>query len=238
MIDNYYDRIFISDLHLSTRACNDKNLRNFLSNFYAPILYIVGDGIDLWRLKTITSWPSAHTDILSDFLQILQDKVNVRYVIGNHDEFLKNFIGTFSNLSFMKKDVVTIGSKKLLITHGHKFDFAIRYFKWLGIIFTGIYDLFKSKGESSFSMSEYLKNHQSKINKFEKIALEYVRKKDLDGIICGHTHKPNLCIKDNLIYANIGDFVTNSSFIVQKDNSLILMAYENDEVVEVQKIEL
>ncbi len=238
MTDNYYNKIFISDLHLSTRACNDKNLRDFLSNFYAPTMYIVGDGIDLWRLKTIGSWPQTHTDILSDFIQILQDEVNIKYVVGNHDEFLKNFIGDFSNLSFMKKDIVTIGSKKLLVTHGHKFDFAIRYFKWLGMLLTGVYDLFKSDGESSFSMSEYLKNHKSKIKKFEKIALDYTRKKGLDGVICGHTHKPNLFIKDDLIYANTGDFVTNSSFIAQKDNSLILMAYEGNKVVEVQRIEL
>jgi len=238
MINNSYDQIFISDLHLSTRACNHSDLRNFLANFYAPTMYLVGDCIDLWRLKTIESWPSAHTDILSDFIQLLQDGIDIKYIVGNHDEFLKNFVGTFSNISLMTKNIITIGDKRFLVTHGHQFDLAIRYFKWIGVWLTGVYDLFKDKGESSFSMSEYLKNRNDKVDKFEKLALEHVKEKGLDGIICGHTHKPNLFIKDDLIYANTGDFVTNSSFITQKDNILTLMAYQNNTVTEIKTIEL
>lgn len=238
MIYNSYEKIFISDLHLSTKACNHKDLRNFLSSFYAPTLYIVGDGIDIWRLKTIDTWPDSHTDILSDFVQTLQDGVDIKYIVGNHDEFLKNFVGTFSNIDLLTKDIITVGQKRLLVIHGHQFDFAIRYFKWFGVWLTGIYDLLKDKGESSFSMSEYLKNNNDKIGKFEEMALEYAKKKGLDGVICGHTHKPNLFVKNNLIYANTGDFVTNSSFIVQIDNNLTLMAYENGIDVEVKKIKL
>lgn len=238
MINDFYDKIFISDMHLSTRACNHKNLTNFLSYFYTTDLYLVGDIIDLWKLKTIEKWSSKHTNIISELIQHLQDKTNVRYIIGNHDEFFENFIGDFSNLHFMKEDVITINGKKLLVTHGHKYDMAIKYFGWVGMIFSGLHDILIKKRESTFSLSEYIEKNPDKINNFEKLILKDVRKKNLDGVICGHTHKPNLIIKNNLIYANTGDFVDNSSFIVQKNNKLILMAYENNKVIVVKEIEI
>jgi len=238
MIENSYDKIFVSDTHLSTKACNYKDLHKFLSNYYAPIMYLVGDIIDIWKLKTIDTWPKQHTKILYDFTQLLQDNVNLEYIIGNHDEFFDNLIGDFENLSLKKEEIITINNKKLLVTHGHQFDYQIRYFKWIGILLSGIADLLKKIRQSTFSMSDYLKNNKNKIGKFEKIALEYVKKRKLDGIICGHTHIPNLFVKNGLIYANTGDFVTNSSFITQKDNYLSLMAYEKNKVIEVKKIKI
>jgi len=238
MIDNYYDQIFISDIHLSTWACNDKDIRDLWANFYSPTLYLVGDCVDLWRLKTIELWPPSHTDVIIDFIQLLNDKIDIKYIVGNHDEFLKNFIGNFSNLSFMNEDIIEINGKKLLVTHGHKFDFSIRYFKWFGVWLTGIYDLIKRRENKSFSMNEYLERNKNKTNKFENIAMEYIKKKGLDGIICGHTHKPNLFIKNNLIYANTGDFVTNSSFITQKNNCLTLWAYNHGVSSKIQSIKL
>jgi len=238
MIDDFYDKIFVSDMHLSTRACNYENLTNFLSHFYTTDLYLIGDIIDLWKLKTVEKWSNKHTRIISELIQHMQDKTKVKYIIGNHDEFFKNFIGTFSNLHLMKEDIITINDKKLLITHGHRYDIAIKYFKWLGVILTGIHDILIKKGESTFSLNEYLKKKPAKITKFEELILKDVKKKNLDGVICGHTHIPNLIIRNNLIYANTGDFVTNSSFIVQKNNKLILMAYENNQVVIVKEIEI
>ena len=236
MIENSFDRIFLSDTHLSTKGCNYKDLLRFLTDYYAPTIYFVGDIIDLWKLKTIEKWPDEHTEIVSQIVQILQDKIEIRYIVGNHDEFFENIIGQFSNLIVKDKDVVKINGKKLWVRHGHEYDLAIRYFKWIGIIGTGIHDLFRKRAESIFSLSEYLKEYPAKITKFEKYILEDVKKKGLDGVICGHTHEPNLVVRDGLIYANTGDWVSNSSFIVQKDNELILMAYEKDKVVVVKKL--
>jgi UDP-2,3-diacylglucosamine pyrophosphatase LpxH len=238
MINNFYNSIFLSDTHLSTKGCNHENLTNFLSNFYAPTIYLVGDMIDLWKLKTAEEWPDEHTQLLLGFLQLCQDGSHINYITGNHDEFFENIQGSFLALTIMKEAIVQIGSKKLLVVHGHKYDLSIRYFKWIGKIGTSLHDFFKKNTESTFSLKEYLKEHPSHITKFEKYILEDVKKRGLDGVICGHTHKPNIVMRDNLLYVNTGDFVENSSFIVQKDNKLILMAYENDRPVIVQEIEL
>lgn len=238
MTNDYYDSIFISDIHLSTKGCNHKDASDFLSYFYTPKLRILGDFIDLWKLKTVKSWPKEHTAILSGIIQLLQDGTEVEYIIGNHDEFFDNFEGQYENLTIAKEDIIKIGNKRLLLVHGHQFDKAVSLFKWIGVLGSGVHDKFRKRKESTFSLSKYLEKYPKKISKFEKAALKKVRKEKLDGIICGHTHKPNLVIRDGLVYANTGDFVRNSSFIAQEGNKLILMAYENGKPVKVIDLEL
>lgn len=238
MINDYYDSIFISDIHLSTKGCNYKDASNFLSYFYTPKLYIVGDFIDLWKLQTMKAWPKEHTSVLAEIIQQLQDQTEIKYIIGNHDEFFDNFVGQYENLTIVKEDVIEINGKKLLVIHGHQFDRAVKFFRWIGVLGSGIHDRFRKRKESTFSLSKYLERYPKKISKFEKAALKRVKKNKLDGIICGHTHKPNLIMRDGLVYANTGDFVRNSSFIAQDRNKLILMAYENEKPIKIIELEL
>ena len=237
-MNDYYDKIFVSDMHLSTKGCNIQDLLKFLSYFYTSKLYLVGDIIDLWKLKTMESWPKEHTDALAGIVQYLEDKIEIKYIIGNHDEFFDNFLGTFSNLIIKEEDVIEINDKKLLVLHGHQFDKSVSLFKWIGVIGSGIHDRFRKRKESTFSLSEYLEKYPKKISRFEKAALKRVKKEGLDGIICGHTHKPNLVMRDDLIYANTGDFVKNSSFIVQEGNKLVLIAYDQEKPVRVVTLDL
>src|SRR3546814_11463374 len=52
-----YRTIWISDVHLGTRGCNDRLLLDFLDHVDSAIFYLVGDIIDAWRLKTSFSLP-------------------------------------------------------------------------------------------------------------------------------------------------------------------------------------
>ena len=46
-----YRTIWISDIHLGTRGCNDQMLLDFLRRTESDTLYLVGDIIDGWRMK-------------------------------------------------------------------------------------------------------------------------------------------------------------------------------------------
>ena len=35
------------------------------------------------------------------------------------------------------------------------------------------------------------------------------------GIITGHIHKPNLYTKNNILYANCGDFIESNTYIIE-----------------------
>ena len=51
--------IWISDLHLGTRACQADILLDFLKKTESDTLYLVGDIFDGWRLKKTWYWPQA-----------------------------------------------------------------------------------------------------------------------------------------------------------------------------------
>ena len=55
-----YRTLFLSDLHLGTRAAQAELLLDFLKYHDAATIYLVGDIVDGWRLKKGWYWPQAH----------------------------------------------------------------------------------------------------------------------------------------------------------------------------------
>ena len=51
LMNEYYRAIFISDIHLGTKGTQANQLFNFLKHNECDQLYLVGDIIDVWRLK-------------------------------------------------------------------------------------------------------------------------------------------------------------------------------------------
>ncbi len=52
-----YRAVFISDVHLGTRGCQAELLLDFIKHMECDALYLVGDIIDGWRLKSGWYWP-------------------------------------------------------------------------------------------------------------------------------------------------------------------------------------
>jgi len=231
MTDKKYDIAFISDIHLSSKKCKVKDICSFFSDYKYETLYILGDYIDLWKLKIYEAWPDDHTNVLIETVQQLHQGVDIQYIIGNHDEWFEEFKGTFGNLCLMRDTEIEINGKRLLVIHGDKYDIAIKWFKTIAVFGTGIVDFFTKAinrmRKEPFSLSEHLDDRSGMMEMFDKALLKAVKKKGFDGVIFGHTHRPHLTIKEGLIYANTGDFVSNSSFILKDGNELQLMQYRN-----------
>ena len=60
--------LFISDVHLGTAECQADLLVYFLRSRDVEALFLVGDIVDAWRLKSNWYWPKAHTDVLQELL--------------------------------------------------------------------------------------------------------------------------------------------------------------------------
>lgn len=251
MSDNMHpNAVFISDTHLSTLKCKTDNLIYTITTFTCPDLYILGDFVDLWKLRTMDYWPNDHTDVLYEVITRLLGNTNIHYIIGNHDDFFEELTGQLQNFEICRKSTITIAGKKFLLMHGHKFDFAVRFFKHLAILGTASADVLsyvgsklsriKAKlGLSRFSLSDFLsKGDESQLEKFERSALRYAKRKGFDGIICGHTHRPSLKVVENMVYANTGDFVENSTFIKQDDNILRLMKVYDGKATPITTLDL
>src|SRR5262249_34081979 len=86
--------LFLSDIHLGTKGCQAARLLNFLQHYDADTIYLVGDIVDAWQLKTGWYWPQAHNDVVQKLLRRARKGASIFYVPGNHDEFLRNYFGS------------------------------------------------------------------------------------------------------------------------------------------------
>ncbi|MEA2939255.1 MAG: hypothetical protein QOC56_2759 [Alphaproteobacteria bacterium] len=89
-----YRSLFISDVHLGARGCQAERLLDFLRVHDADLMFLVGDMIDGWQLRTGWYWPQAHNDVVQKLLRKARKGARIVYVPGNHDEFLRDYCGT------------------------------------------------------------------------------------------------------------------------------------------------
>ena len=58
----HYRAIFLSDIHLGTRGCQAQRLVTFLKAHSCDVIYLVGDIVDGWRLRSGFYWPRQHNN--------------------------------------------------------------------------------------------------------------------------------------------------------------------------------
>ena len=57
-------------------------------------IYLVGDIVDGWALRSSWYWPQAHNDVVQKLLRQARKGARMIYIPGNHDEFLRGYYGT------------------------------------------------------------------------------------------------------------------------------------------------
>ena len=228
----HYRTIWISDVHLGTAGCQAHYLLDFLKHNESDTLYLVGDIIDGWQLRKGWYWPQAHNDVVQKLLRKARKGTRVIYVPGNHDEMARQFIGlAFGEIEVEDEVIhVTAAGKRLLVTHGDLFDGVMQYARWLAYVGDSLYTmtlvlnrwlnwLRSHFGYSYWSLSQYLKhrvkNAVSFITAFERVMAEEARRRQCDGVVCGHIHKAEIREMDGLIYCNDGDWVESLSALVE-----------------------
>ncbi|WP_298185036.1 UDP-2,3-diacylglucosamine diphosphatase [Acidiferrobacter sp.] len=236
-----YRAIFISDVHLGTRGCQAEKLLDFLRTHSCEQLFLVGDIIDLWRLKIRWYWPSAHNTVIQKILRMARNGVKVHYIRGNHDPIFE----FFSELTLTDDSIVALGDiaireeyvyhtaagLRLWVIHGDQFDAAMRYARWLTHLGDHGYTALLSLNHylqrllqwlgvrHQWSLSGYVKYHVKKavqfINDYESLLAEEALRRNYDGVICGHIHHPEQKRIKNIQYYNDGDWVESCSALVE-----------------------
>jgi UDP-2,3-diacylglucosamine pyrophosphatase LpxH len=234
-VENDYKSIFVSDTHLGTRGAQAELLNRFLKENTCDRLYLVGDIIDGWRLRRRFYWPQSHSDVIRRILTIARNGNKVYYIIGNHDEFLRRWLGF--NLRFgriklcSKQDYIALNGKRYLIIHGDQFDGLMHdKFKWLMHVGDAAYQLLiwlnirfnyvrRLLGRDYWSLSKYLKQNTKKavhfVDNFENNLAEYALRKGYDGVICGHIHTAAIKDINGIEYYNTGDWVESCTALVE-----------------------
>ena len=230
-----YRSIWISDVHLGTRACQAEYLLDFLRRTESDTLYLVGDIVDGWRLRRHWYWPQAHNDVIQKLLRKARKGTRVIYVPGNHDEAARQFCGlTFGGISVAAEAIHEApDGKRFLVIHGDQFDVVVRRAKWLAHVGDRAYALLlatntmvnrvrRRLGLTYWSLSAYLK-HKTKravefIGRFEDALTEEARRRGVDGVICGHIHTAEIKTMRGILYINDGDWVESCTALVEHES--------------------
>ena len=62
-----YRSLWLSDIHLGTPSCRAEELLGFIANINAERIYLVGDIIDLQRMKSRPLFPDLHLRVVAEF---------------------------------------------------------------------------------------------------------------------------------------------------------------------------
>ncbi|MFZ4682201.1 MAG: UDP-2,3-diacylglucosamine diphosphatase [Terrimicrobiaceae bacterium] len=241
----HYRTGWISDVHLGTKGCQAAALLEFLRDTDFETLYVVGDLIDIWSLRRSIYWPQTHNDVIQKLLRKGRKGAEIIYIIGNHDEFLSRFHGTYGGISLQKNAVHRAADgRRLLVIHGHELDTVVQNLGWLAHVGDIGYTLLmrcnglvnslrRLFGYGHWSLSAYVKaevkNVVGFIGKFEEAVVRYARDFDVDGVLCGHIHTAASREIQGVAYYNTGDWVESCTAIVEHyDGSLELLKFQPD----------
>lgn len=245
-----YRTIWISDVHLGTRGCKAAFLNSFLRQHSCDTLYLVGDIIDGWRISTAKwYWPSEHNQVVRQILSKSEkENTKVYYITGNHDEFLRDYIAEhrfeMGNIQVLDEAYHTLaGGKTVWVVHGDAFDGVTRHHRWLAFAGDLGYNflLWSNRWVNGFrrtfrlpywSLSRAVKHKVKKavsfICEFEGALAREARKREVDGVICGHIHHAEMKVIDGIDYYNCGDWVESCTALAEDRNGNISIIHWAD----------
>ncbi|WP_170937051.1 MULTISPECIES: UDP-2,3-diacylglucosamine diphosphatase [Rhodomicrobium] len=229
-LSKHYRTLFISDVHLGTKACQASHLLEFLRRYEADTYYLVGDIVDFWRIRRTPHWPQSHNDVVQKLLRKVRKGARFIYIPGNHDEALRAYCGQqFGGIEFKQNDIhVTADGRRFLVMHGDEFDVVIQYVKWLAFlgdwayvaalgINTSFNKVRRRFGFSYWSLSGYLKHKVKKavnyIGDFETALSGEAKRHAAEGVICGHIHFAAIREIAGTTYINCGDWVESATAV-------------------------
>lgn len=238
-----YRTLFISDIHLGTRASQTDALLDFLKENDADTIYLVGDIVDFWKVRRGPHWPQSHNDVMQKLLRKARKGARIVFIPGNHDEALRDYCDQSFGGIEIKRDAIhtTADGRRYLVLHGDEFDIVVRYAKWLAFLGDRSYELAlwfnqplnwarRRWGMGFWSLSAYLK-HKVKtavnfIGEFEDALAEEAQRRNVDGVICGHIHHAADRRIGTTHYLNTGDWVESCTALAEThDGEMVLIRW-------------
>ncbi len=213
-----YRTVWISDLHLGTKACRVEPLLDFLSSVTCDQLYLVGDIIDVWSLKRRWHWPVAHERVLHRILEHARGGTQVTYIPGNHDALFRAYDGLDFGGIEIRRDAIhrTADDRRVLILHGDEFDTIVNDHAILTAVGDWFYEILLAIGRGYDGIrrkydwpywspaawaKQKVKYIVNFISNYHKELADYARRRCADVVVTGHIHRPEIKPMDELTYA-------------------------------------
>jgi UDP-2,3-diacylglucosamine pyrophosphatase LpxH len=236
--------IFLSDIHLGTKACQANHLLEFLKEYSAEYVFLLGDIVDLWSMsRGGVHWSPAQNTFVQKMLRRSRHGEKVMFIPGNHDEAIREYVGSsFGDVMVVREYIHTAADgRRYLLIHGDEFDQVTLHHKWVAILGDIAYTVLVSlniylswmrrtlKIRGYWSLAGYAKRQvKTAVNfifDFEDSVIRHARERELDGAICGHIHWPMIKQIDGMTYINCGDWVDSCSAIVERMDGRMELIY-------------
>jgi UDP-2,3-diacylglucosamine pyrophosphatase LpxH len=245
--------IFVSDVHLGCWHSKAELLLSFLKQHTCDHLYLVGDIIDGWKMNRGFRWNDTYTLLIRRIFGMVKHGTLVRYVAGNHDEFLRNYMDELQTALTGHIEIadefvhLTADGRRLLVIHGDIFDSVSLNMPWLARWGDRAYSallalntlgnwLRRKLGLQYKSYSLFMKQNVKRavmyVDSFEEMMALHTRKRDCDGVICGHIHTPAIKSLRGLRYYNCGDWVESCTALLEHDDGQIELVQHHAGAVE------
>ena len=224
--------VFLSDTHVGSRGCKATELRAFLGRLECGTLYLVGDIIDVWALRRKWYWPRSHSQVVRKLFAMARNGTRVIFIPGNHDEVFRCLGGLrIRGVEIRREHIYRCrDGRRMLVCHGDEYDPVQKHTPWLSSLGGLLYEwllrlsvvimkLMRLAGLRERSLSAWLKRWIKRVvsgarSYPERLAAE-ARRRKLNGVICGHTHRPEMRMIDGLLYCNDGDWVESLSALCE-----------------------
>ena len=234
-----YDALVISDLHLGSSICLDKEIHNFLERIVQGELKTnqlilngdVFDSIDFRRLR------KGHWKILS-LIRKLSDRIKITWVCGNH-EGVAEPVSQILGVEVQNEYAFQSGNRSVLVIHGHIFDDFIETYPRITFIADVLYRLLQII-DSSHRIARYAKSNTKIflrcVDKIRYGAKEHAKKLKHDIVCCGHTHQPESSVagllNDGTVeYHNSGSWTENPcTFLSIRNGAVHLHSFTSHEL--------
>ena len=226
--------IFLSDIHLGTRACQANRLLDFLKEYSSENIFLLGDIVDLWAMsRGGIYWTPAQNTVVQKLLRRARHGDRIYFIPGNHDEAMREYAGASFGDVVVAREMVHVAAdgRRYLLLHGDEFDQVTRHYKWVAILGDKSYNLLVSlniylswlrrtfRRPGYWSLAGYAKRKiKTAVNfifNFEESVIHHIRELKLDGAICGHIHWPMIKEVGGFSYMNCGDWVDSCTAIVE-----------------------
>ncbi len=252
----HFRALFISDVHLGSRACKAEQLLDFLRHHDADTIYLVGDIVDGWQLRSGWHWPQSHNDVIQKLLRKARKGSRLIYVPGNHDEFLRDYFGThFGGVVVTEQAIhVAADGRRYVVTHGDQFDRTIERGRQFAALGDYVHMLLASASAAvnvvrhvlalpRWSLSQWarykVKDALNYVQSFEQALTAEARRRHVAGVICGHVHQASIRDFPGARYINCGDWVESCSAAVEHfDGRLEILAWKAELTREVADAEI
>jgi UDP-2,3-diacylglucosamine pyrophosphatase LpxH len=223
--------VFLSDLHLGSPNCHAQALVEFLSQLRARRIYLVGDIVDLWWISERRACFDRHQACVFEQLrEHARRGTELIYIPGNHDRPMRELCGLVLPKMIVRRDVIhrAADGRRYLVTHGDDFDADVQSGGWQEWLGDQLYDYIlagnrltlrmrQRMGLRYWSLAAFIKRQSSQaeryIDRYVNAAVAAAAARQLDGIICGHIHRPALETRHGIVYANDGDWVESLTAI-------------------------